>query len=97
MGPCTPSRLQFDIENRARSAERNSYLPGRLGGTQISAKDIGVGMFICKLYGPYAGTGPKVEHSTLQLLVDGSEVELVAEADFQHLVCHVEAFEFALN
>ena len=76
---------------------RNGSLPGWLGGTYICTKDFSVRVLICKFNGPYAGASSEVQYPTLYLISDGGEVELVTEANCEHLVGHVEALEFFLE
>ena len=52
-------------------------------------------MVVAKLNRPYACTGTDVQDSAW-IIADRREIELLAKQDAKHLVCKVEAIEFAL-
>ena len=82
-------------EGGSEEEKTGLWLPSRLGGTQICSEDLSRGVLVGELDGPDPGAASDVEDAAF-FIANRRQVEFVAEADLEHLMCYVETVEFAL-
>ena len=75
--------------------KKGLWLPCRLRRTQICTDDLGRRVLVSEFNGPDTGAASDVENPAW-FITNGSQVEFVADGDFEHLMYDIEAVEFAL-
>ena len=69
--------------------------PAGLGGAEIGADDLGAGILVANVDGPYSGPSANVEDAA-GLGAEGGEEELTAHGQAEHTVGEIQPIEFAL-
>lgn len=69
--------------------------PAGLGGAEVGADDLGAGVLVADVDGPYPRAGADVEDAA-GLGAEGGEEELAVHGQAEHAVGEVQPIEFAL-
>ena len=71
-------------------------LPGRLSGTQVSANDMRIRIFVAHFHSPDACSRAYIKNSW-KSLGNWCQVELIPHRHAYHLMCEIEAIQLALH